>query len=121
MVGGLLLAIAIAVILVLLAVRSDSRKPRRTGSFGARLFREYQYAQRAYLEGDYPEAARSVERLLLQRPKDPKVVLLRAHLHYCLREYDLARLQYARVLQLTDDLELTNGARKGLENVDREI
>lgn len=119
MVGGLLLAIAIAVVFTLLWVQPGSQLGRRGGSSGARFFREYQYARRAYLEGDYPEAARSTERLLLQRPEDPRVVLLRAHLHYCLQEYDLARRQYARVLQLTDDLELTDYARKGIENIDR--
>ena len=118
MFGGLLLAIAIAIVLALLAVRPRKRQQR--GSPGSRFFREYQYAQRAYLEGDYLEAARSVDRLLAQRPDDPNVVLLRAHLHYCLQEYDLARAQYGRVLELTADRELTERARQGIENVDRD-
>ncbi|MEO0946775.1 MAG: hypothetical protein AAFY11_01235 [Cyanobacteria bacterium J06641_5] len=117
MFGGLLLAIAIAIILVLVALRPHKRQQR--GNPDARFFQEYQYAQRAYLEGDYPEAARSIERLLVQRPDAPSVVLLRAHLHYCLQEYDLARTQYGRVLELTADLELLEYARKGIENVDR--
>lgn len=118
MFGGLLLAIAVAIVLVAIALQPHKRQQR--GSPGARFFREYQYAQRAYLEGDYPEAARSVDRLLSQRPEDPNVVLLRAHLHYCLQEYELARAQYGRVLELTVDRELTEYARKGIENVDRD-
>lgn len=118
MFGGLLLAIAIAIALILVAIRPHKRQQR--GSQGARFFREYQYAQRAYLEGDYPEAARSVDRLLVQRPEDPNVVLLRAHLHYCLQEYDSARVQYGRVLELTADRELIERARQGIENVDRD-
>jgi len=118
MFGGLLLAIASAIILALVVSRPNQRQQR--GDPGARFFREYQYAQRAYLEGDYPEAARSIDRLLVQRPDDPNVVLLRAHLHYCLQEYELARAQYGRVLELTTDRELTEYARKGIENIDRD-
>jgi twitching motility protein PilJ len=85
---------------------------------GTDYAQEYGQAQKAYLQGNYEEAAATIERMVQKFPKDPNVLLLRANI-YCngLRQYELAREQYESVLQLTNEPELVNFANNGLKQV----
>ena len=78
---------------------------------------QYQQAQTAYIQGNYEEAATFVDRLIEDFPTDPNSRLLRGHIYCVLRQYEIAREQYQTVLQLTQDPELTDCAKNGLESV----
>jgi twitching motility protein PilJ len=76
---------------------------------------EYQQAERAYMLGNYEEAASIVDRLIETQPDDPSVRLLRGHIYcYGLQQFDVAREQYESVLSLTDDSDFVNYANNGL-------
>ena len=76
---------------------------------------EYQQAERAYMLGNYEEAASIVDRLVETEPSDPSVRLLRGHIYcYGLQQFDVAREQYESVLSLTDDSDFVNYANNGL-------
>lgn len=76
---------------------------------------EYQQAERAYMQGNYQEAAKFVDRLVEDFPEDPNVRLLRGHIYcYGLQEYEIAREQYQLVLGLTSDPEFIEYANSGL-------
>ena len=78
---------------------------------------EYQNAQRAYIQGNYEEAATIVDRLAESYPSDPSVCLLRGHIYCGLQQYEIAREQYQAVLNLTNDTEYVNYANDGLAYV----
>jgi twitching motility protein PilJ len=78
---------------------------------------QYQQAQTVYIQGNYEEAATFVDRLIEDFPADPNSRLLRGHIYCVLRQYEIAREQYQTVLQLTQDPELIDCAKKGLESV----
>jgi len=78
---------------------------------------QYQQAQTAYIQGNYGEAATFVDRLIEDFPTDPNSRLLRGHIYCVLRQYEIAREQYQTVLQLTQDPELIDCAKNGLESV----
>ena len=78
---------------------------------------EYQRAQRAYMQGNYEEAATLVDRLVQEFPDDPSSRLLQGHIYCVLQQYDLAREQYNTVLGLTQDPEFVDFANRGLESV----
>jgi len=78
---------------------------------------EYQQAQKAYIQGNYEEAANLVDRLVQDFPDDPSSHLLRGHIYCVLQQYDLAREHYQRVLNLTEDPELIDCANNGFESV----
>lgn len=81
---------------------------------------EYQQAQKAYLQGNYEEAAEIVDRLVKDFPSEPSACLLRGHIYcYGLQQYDVARDQYNSVLQLTADPEFTGYASEGLAWIDQ--
>lgn len=80
---------------------------------------EYQEAQKAYIQGNYEEAATLVNRLVQDFPEDPSSRLLRGHIYCILQEYDLAREQYQVVLNLTKEPELIDCANNGLESVNQ--
>lgn len=78
---------------------------------------EYGKAERAYIQGNYQDAAAIVDRLIDDFPEDPSVLLLRGHIYcYGLQQYDVARQQYESVLKLTSDPDFVNYANSGLEN-----
>ncbi|HCF30522.1 MAG TPA: chemotaxis protein [Cyanobacteria bacterium UBA11049] len=81
--------------------------------------REYQQAQKAYIQGNYEEAAILVDKLVQDLPNDPNCRLLRGHIYCVLRHYETAREQYQLVLQLTEDIELVDCAKNGLESVNQ--
>lgn len=80
---------------------------------------EYQKAQKAYIQGNYEEAATLVERLVQDFPEDPNSRLLQGHIYCVLQQYDQAREQYQVVLNLTEDPELIDCASNSLETVNQ--
>lgn len=87
-------------------------------SAGTHYIKEYGQAEKAYLQGNYQEAAAIADRLVREFPENPRIVLLRGHIYcYGLQQYDLAREQYQTVLQLTSEPEFVDYATKGLEQV----
>lgn len=78
---------------------------------------EYQNAQRAYIQGNYEEAAAAIDRLAESHPDDPSVCLLKGHIYCSLQQYDVASEQYQAVLNLTNDTEYVNYANDGLAYV----
>lgn len=80
---------------------------------------EYQQAQMAYVQENYEEAARIVDRLVDENPNDPSARLLRGHIYcYGLQQYDIAQEQYQAVLGLTSDPEFTGYANQGLSEIE---
>lgn len=78
---------------------------------------DYQQAQKAYIQGNYEEAATLVERLIQEFPDDPNSQLLRGHIYCVLQQYDLAQEHYQMVLNLTEDPELIDCANNALASV----
>lgn len=78
---------------------------------------DYQQAQKAYIQGNYEEAATLVERLVQEFPDDPNSQLLRGHIYCVLQQYDLAQEHYQMVLNLTEDPELIDCANNALASV----
>ena len=81
--------------------------------------REYQQAQKAYIQGNYEEAAILIDKLVQDLPNDSNCRLLKGHIYCVLRHYETAREQYQVVLQLTEDIELVDCAKNGLESVNQ--
>lgn len=76
----------------------------------------YQQAEKAYIQGNYQDAAALIDRLAERYPHDPSVLLLRGHIYcYGLQQYDLARQQYAAVLSHTSQPDYVDYATNGLE------
>ncbi len=64
----------------------------------------YQQAERAYIQGNYTEAASLIDSLTQESPDDPRVRLLRGHIYcYGLQEYATALSDYQAVANLTED------------------
>jgi twitching motility protein PilJ len=80
---------------------------------------DYERATNAYLKGDYAGAAAIADALLQQYDDKPNLHLLRGHIYLCNQEYLQAREHYQRVLALTDDPELVEYARNGLNDVNQ--
>lgn len=81
--------------------------------------REYQQAQKAYIQGNYEEAAILIDKLVQDLPNDSNCRLLKGHIYCVLRHYETAREQYQLVLELTEDIELVDCAKNGLESVNQ--
>ncbi|ALF56159.1 chemotaxis protein [Nostoc piscinale CENA21] len=79
----------------------------------------YQQACTAYAEQDYEFAATLVDQVVQNVPDDPNCHLLRGHVYYVLQQYDVAKTEYQKVLQLTDDPEIISFAKNGLENINQ--
>jgi twitching motility protein PilJ len=81
---------------------------------------DYQRAEAAYMEGDYPEAAALVYQLVENFPEDPSARLLCGHIYcYGLEQYEVAREQYTVVLGLSDDSSLVEHAQNGIHYTDQ--
>ena len=80
---------------------------------------EYQQAQKAYIQGNYEEAATLVSRLVEEFPADPNSRLLQGHIYCVLQQYDQAREQYQIVLGLTEEPDIIDCANSGLETVNQ--
>lgn len=80
---------------------------------------EYNQAQKAYMQGNYEDAAKIIDRLVEDFPSDPSACLLRGHIYcYGLQEFAVAREQYEAVMGLTSDPEFTGYAHQGLEYIE---
>jgi len=77
----------------------------------------YQQAYKAYVQRNYDEAATLVDKAVISFPDDPNTHLLRGHVYYVLQKFDTAVEEYKKVLQLSDDPEITGFARNGLEDI----
>ena len=97
------------------SIKSQQAEGQMTSSND--LEQEYQAAQKAYIQGNYPEAATLVDRLVEHFPTDPSSRLLRGHIYCILEQYNVAREQYQEVLNLTCDRDLVDCANSGLEAV----
>jgi twitching motility protein PilJ len=87
---------------------------------GTDFAQEYGHAQKAYMQGNYQEAAAICDRLVGDYPDDPSVRLLLGHIYcYGLQQYDRAREQYERVLNLTEENDFIEYARQGLEDANQ--
>ncbi len=72
------------------------------------------------MEGDYPEAAALVYKLVEDFPEDPSARLLCGHIYcYGLEQYEVAREQYTVVLGLSDDPSLVEHAHNGINYTDQ--
>ncbi|HIK44246.1 MAG TPA: methyl-accepting chemotaxis protein, partial [Leptolyngbyaceae cyanobacterium M65_K2018_010] len=82
----------------------------------------YQKAERAYIQGQYQEAAAIVDRLVQGFPQDPSVLLLRGHIYcYGLQQYETASEQYRAVLQATSEPEFVDYANSGLDYIQQAL
>ncbi|MBW4600770.1 MAG: HAMP domain-containing protein [Calothrix sp. FI2-JRJ7] len=77
----------------------------------------YQQAVNAYAQQNYHHAATLVDTVVTMAPHDPNTHLLRGHVYYVLQKYDVAFLEYEKVLEITSDPEITAFAKTGLENI----
>ncbi|WP_071187937.1 methyl-accepting chemotaxis protein [Trichormus sp. NMC-1] len=77
----------------------------------------YQQAMTAYVQGNYEVAATLVDQVVQNFPDDPNSHLLRGHTYYVLQQYDIAKAEYQKVLDFTDDQEIIGFANNGLENI----
>ncbi|MBD2214201.1 HAMP domain-containing protein [Nostoc linckia FACHB-104] len=77
----------------------------------------YKQACTAYAQQNYDVAATLVDQVVQNLPNDPNSHLLRGHIYYVLQQYDIAKAEYQQVLQLTDNRELIDFAKHGLESI----
>jgi|GEM_PF-383668 len=77
----------------------------------------YQQAYKAYVQKDYQLAAELIDQVVQHLTDDPNTHLLRGHVYYVLEKYDVAQAEYQAVLNLTNDREIVDFARNGLENI----
>jgi len=77
----------------------------------------YQQAYKAYVQRNYEEAATFINQAVLSLINDPNTHLLRGHIYYVLQHYDVAKEEYQKVLELTEDPEIVDFANNGLENI----
>ena len=87
---------------------------------GTNYSQEYGQAEKAYLESNFAQAAEIIDHLADEFPNDPNVLLLRGHIYcYGFENYDLAKQQYETVLNLSEQQELLDFARSGIEQVEQ--
>jgi twitching motility protein PilJ len=80
------------------------------------FIQEYGRAEKAYLEGNFEEAATAIEHLVKDCPENPHVLLLRGHIYcYGFQNYELAKQQYHLVLLVTEEPDLLDFARNGIQ------
>lgn len=80
----------------------------------------YKQACTAYAQQKYEVAATLVDEVVQNVPDDPNCHLLRGHIYYVLQQYDVAKTEYQKVLQLSDDQEIIGFANNGLQNINQE-
>ena len=87
---------------------------------GTNYSQEYGQAEKAYLESDFARAAEIIDHLAEEFPNDPNVLLLRGHIYcYGFQNYELARQQYDNVLELSQEQDLIDFARSGIEQLEQ--
>ncbi|WP_339381617.1 methyl-accepting chemotaxis protein [Brasilonema bromeliae] len=77
----------------------------------------YHQAHKAYVQGNYKQAATLIDQLVQHLPYDPNISLLRGHIYYVLQQCDVAKIEYQKVLKFTDDQEIISLARNGIDNI----
>ncbi len=77
----------------------------------------YVQAYKAYMQGNYKQAATLIDQLVQHLPYDPNISLLRGHIYYVLQQCDVAKIEYQKVLKFTDDQEIIRLANNGLDNI----
>ncbi len=75
----------------------------------------YQEASKAYMQGNYQDAAATIDKIVEEFPDDPSARLLRGHIYCGLQEYDVAREQYEQVLNLTSEAEFIDLANSSIQ------
>ena len=89
---------------------------------GTEYMQEYQSAERAYMQGQYEDAATLIDQLAEQYPEDLNVRLLKGHIYcYGLHRYDVAVDQYQSVLGLTAEPEYVEYATNGLAFAEEQV
>ncbi|MEM8827796.1 MAG: methyl-accepting chemotaxis protein [Cyanobacteria bacterium P01_G01_bin.19] len=87
---------------------------------GTNYSQEYGQAEKAYLESDFAQAAEIIDHLAEELPNDSNVLLLRGHIYcYGFQNYELARQQYEKVLELNQGQDLIDFARSGIEQLEQ--
>ncbi len=77
---------------------------------------EYQFAETAYLQGNYEKAATIIDTLVAKFETDPSVRLLRGHIYcYGLYQHEIGKKEYEYVLKISTDPEFIQFANSGLE------
>ena len=85
---------------------------------GTNYSQEYGQAEKAYLQGNFTQAAEIIDRLAEEFPDNPNVLLLRGHIYcYGFQNYDLAQQLYETVLGLSEEQDLLDFAYSGIEQV----
>jgi twitching motility protein PilJ len=85
---------------------------------GTDYAQEYKKAEKAYMQGNYEDAASIIDQLIEAYPDDVSVCLLRGHIYcYGLHDYGIAQEQYQSVLALTSEPEYVDYANNGLAYV----
>lgn len=79
----------------------------------------YQQAVNAYAQQNYDYAATLVDEVVQLIPNDPNTHLLRGHVMYVLQKYDIATTEYEKVLELTDDPDITVYALSGIDSINQ--
>jgi twitching motility protein PilJ len=80
------------------------------------FLKEYQQAENAYSQGDYPRAASIIDKLLPTYANDSNTRLLRGHIYcYGLQKYEIGRQEYEHVLKIASDEQSVQYARDGIE------
>ncbi|KAB8319915.1 HAMP domain-containing protein [Tolypothrix campylonemoides VB511288] len=77
----------------------------------------YQQAYKAYVQGNYEQAATLIDQVVQNLPDDPSIRLLRGHVYYILQQYEVAKAEYQKVLEFTDDQELISLAQNGIDKI----
>lgn len=80
---------------------------------------EYQQAEKAYIQGNYEQAAVFIDKLVEHFPDEASALLLRGHIYCGLGQYDIAREQYESVLGLNASPDFIDYANNGLEYVNQ--
>lgn len=79
---------------------------------------EYEKAKKAYLNGNYQEAATIIDDLVEDIPEDPSILLLRGNIYgYGFHQYDFAKQQYNSVLKITEQPELVKYAQDAIKEI----
>ncbi|MEL6496449.1 MAG: methyl-accepting chemotaxis protein, partial [Cyanobacteria bacterium J06623_7] len=87
---------------------------------GTNYSQEYGQAEKAYLESNFARAVEIIDHLADEFPDDPNVLLLRGHIYcYGFQNYDIAKQQYEKVIDLSELSDLLDFARSGLEQVEQ--
>jgi twitching motility protein PilJ len=77
----------------------------------------YRQAYKAYVQGNYKQAATLIDQLMQHLPYDPNICLLRGHIYYVLQQCDVAKIEYQKVLKFTDDQEIIRLAHNGIDKI----